>query len=441
MKVGEILKHSNLIVALLVVLIVGAWATTLLNGNSAQNEEYQNYIELAEDYMSRGLYQKAIEQYDLALVIDANEEIWTWKLAAYALRYEEDDGLYSQYVAELETAIKNYSDNGDFVYTAANLYMEKSNYSDAYKVLNNALQNGVEDKYIESMIIKAQYAYKYGWGSYNDYISGDGFYAVQKTETWSYIDSLGSTQDYDNLTFAGPVGSEGIFVIADENGNYIVNSSEVIEGFLDFVPVSAGIFSEGLVAISNGSSYSYYNSFGEKQFGQYEEAGAFVNGEAAVKENGKWYIIDTNGDAVDDETYVDIIIGANGSHITNNVMIAMEKDEYEFYSGNDVYGGYSQVDIITDDGIVAVCENGKWGFVNLEGEEIIGFDYEGAKSFSNGLAAVYNGELWGFINLEGTMAIEYTFTDADYFNQENYCMVQTLNDEDLYWKLISLYVG
>ena len=91
---------------------------------------------------------------------------------------------------------------------------------------------------------------------------------------------------------------------------------------------------------------------------------------------------------------------------------------------------------MTDDNMIAVCKNGKWGFVNSEGEEVIVPVYAEAKSFSNGLAAVSNGETWGFIDRDGTLVIDYVFLNADYFNSKGNCMVEESLDN---WKLLTLY--
>lgn len=48
--------------------------------------------------------------------------------------------------------------------------------------------------------------------------------------------------------------------------------------------------------------------------------------------------------------------------------------------------------------MAAVKLNGKAGFINTKGKEVIPFVYDDADSFSEGLAPVKNNELWGFIN-------------------------------------------
>ena len=59
------------------------------------------------------------------------------------------------------------------------------------------------------------------------------------------------------------------------------------------------------------------------------------------------------------------------------------------------------------EGLIAVKNNGKWGYMNREGEIVIDFQFEDAFRFSNGLAAVsLNLPLYGLIDREGNWVAE-----------------------------------
>ena len=85
-------------------------------------------------------------------------------------------------------------------------------------------------------------------------------------------------------------------------------------------------------------------------------------------------------------------------------------------------------------------------YTYAKGEYVIDPQFADARSFSNGLAAVFDGKKWGFINKDCELAIAYQFNDVGYFNKQGCCMV--LNEEldpkgkvvKTYWQLISLYV-
>lgn len=433
------MKQSKLIIILLIVLIIGGWGAALLATDSGKTKEYNSHIDMAEEYMDRGLYQKAVEEYDAALAIKSNEDVWTLKLDAYQKRYEEDTKIYDDYLSAAQSAVSNFSKNADYLLTLANLYMVREEYNSAYKVLNNAVESGLENDKVDSLLLDVKYAFEIKWKAYTGYSPcSNGFYAVSETGVWTYIELDGSDTDYEQLLFAGPVGTSGIRVVQDKARPYLVDEKDVVQGILKFNPTATGVYSEGLIAIKDENSYSYYNFLGDKQFGEYDVAGAFVDGVAAVQKNDKWYLIDNKGKEISSDKYEDIILQANGTHIKDGVMIAKKNGIYNFYRNGKVIGSYSDADIITDDNMIAICKDGKWGYVDLDGKEIIAPKYKAAKSFSNGLAAVSDGEKWGFIDPAGNLVIDYLFYGGEYFNAEGCCMVET--GQGTTWQLISLYI-
>lgn len=433
------MKQSNLVIILLIVLIIGGWGTALLSKGNGETEEYIAHMELADEYVKRGLFQKAIEEYDAALLIKDEEEVWTIKLDAYEKRYQESEKIYDDYLVAVQQASAKYSNNTDYILTLAELYLTQGEYSSAHKVLKKAVESGVDDNRVNALLKKTKYSYELKWDTYDNYKTCvNGYYAVSNEGYWSYIEENGTGTDYEQLLFAGPVGENGIRVLQDLQRSQLVDEQEVVQSILNFEPQDAGCFSEGLVAIRKGDSYSYYDILGDKQFGDYDNAGTFINGIAAVQQGEKWILIDNKGDSASQDIYEDIVLHADGAHVKNGVMIAKKDGIYKFYKDEEVIGEYSDSDIITNDNIIAVCKNGKWGYVDCEGKEIITPIYAEAKSFSNGLAAVYNGKCWGFIDLSGELVIDYMFSNVDYFNSEGCCLVQM--GDDLLWRMISLYI-
>ena len=65
--------------------------------------------------------------------------------------------------------------------------------------------------------------------------------------------------------------------------------------------------------------------------------------------------------------------------------------------------------------MAAVKLNGKAGFINTKGKEVIPFVYDDADSFSEGLAPVKNNELWGFINKKNELVIPYKYEGTEGF--------------------------
>lgn len=57
------------------------------------------------------------------------------------------------------------------------------------------------------------------------------------------------------------------------------------------------------------------------------------------------------------------------------------------------------------EGMAAVMRNGRWGFINVYGKEIIECNYDAATPFHEGKASVRKGELWGYIDKKNQVVI------------------------------------
>ena len=68
------------------------------------------------------------------------------------------------------------------------------------------------------------------------------------------------------------------------------------------------------------------------------------------------------------------------------------------------------------EGLAAVQDGDKWGFIDTEGNLVIETKYDGAFSFSEGLAAVRQGGRWGYIDKTGKAVIPFLYQSAQSFS-------------------------
>ena len=413
--------------------------STLLDNGEEERKMFENAIAQAKVYEEKGLYQLAIKEYEIAINIQDSEELRDMLLNVYEKRYEEAPNSVSQYLFAVENAINMYPSNSKYYVIIPELYMKYNEYQKAYVYLDKAKTNGIKSKEMDALYTKVKYSFNLDWYTYSDFLPAtNGLYAVQKDEKWGYIDENGLGKTDIKYSFVSQVGDEGIRILYGDQKN-IIDKEDVVRGKLSFEPEEAGVYSEGLISMCNDKSYGYYDSYGEYQFGEYNQASKFSNGKAAVKEK-QWLLIDKEGKKVSKETYQDIRINNDDSYIYRNVMIAQKDGKYKLYDQDENLISTFEcddVDIITDDELIAYKQGGKWGFVDTKGEVKIEPTYDEAKSFSNGLAAVCKGDKWGFIDLSGKLVIDYMFIDADYFNCEMNCMVKTSNS---IWQLLCINV-
>ena len=67
------------------------------------------------------------------------------------------------------------------------------------------------------------------------------------------------------------------------------------------------------------------------------------------------------------------------------------------------------------EGFARVQKDDKYGYINTKGEQIVECKFDSVSDFKEGLAAVLKDGKWGYINTKGEQAIECKFDDAKYF--------------------------
>ena len=85
--------------------------------------------------------------------------------------------------------------------------------------------------------------------------------------------------------------------------------------------------------------------------------------------------------------------------------IIIEPTKYEEWDG-------------ASEGLILVGKKDKWGFIDLQGNEVIELKYKYASKFSDGLACVsVKKDKYGFIDKTGATIIDFKFEDTHPFNE------------------------
>lgn len=422
------MKKVLLIIGLCLAIIVG-WFS-LIKDTGSQVAGYLTDIAQADEWMDRGLYQRAINKYKEAIEYQDTIENWNKLCNAYELRMEEDTGIYSDYLQSIEDAIHAHPSEEQYYLKAVRLLIENEDYEEAYKWLRKAEKNHVKSEEIDELMLQVKYSHDIEVESYIAFTGeANGAYAVSRGHKWRTITSTGETIFDKEYLYQSQPGENGVTVITTEEGSWLVDGEEMILGIFEEPVTEAGVYGEGVIPIQRGDVYDYYDSFADRQFGGFEQAGTFYNGMAAVSKNGKWYVIDASGEKISEE-FVDIKFDKGGRFNSQDIILAAKKaGEYCMYDTEwNVIGDFrcEAIDICTKDGVIAFQKGNKWGFADAEGNVVIEPQYEEAKSFSNGLAAVKENGCWGFVNRDNILVIKNEFLNADYFNEAGRCMVSTL---------------
>lgn len=421
------MKKSNIIIVVcLAALCLVGWLT--IGTRAASNSSaYSDNVKKADDYVSRGLYQRAIASYELALEEKETKELYEKINAAYLLRFDEaPEATLSDYMDFLQTAVDAYPGDATLVDSYVQIYSSQNEYKNIYDCLINAVAHGYDEETAKPLLISARYAFDFtGSVFYDVKYSDSGYYTVSDGNGWNiYSDDNGYLLDKE-YSFISSINEDGIFIATGEDSR-IYDTTGMTYGIFENKVIDSGMFSEGLVAANCGNKYSYYNDLAEPQFGEYDAAGSFQNGKAAVKTGNQWYLIDTNGKAVSDK-FSEILLDSCGRYVVNGKVIAKAADgTFGIYDEDmklEAKLDCSDADIYSSDGLTAVCVNEKWGFADSEGKIVIEPEYSSAKSFSNGLAAVCKNGVWGFIDKDNTLVIDYQFADTMYMSENGTCFV------------------
>ena len=68
------------------------------------------------------------------------------------------------------------------------------------------------------------------------------------------------------------------------------------------------------------------------------------------------------------------------------------------------------------EGLAAVKKDGKWGYIDKQGNLVIEYKYEIAESFSEELALVYTDKKYGYIDTKGNTVIDFKYESANSFS-------------------------
>lgn len=172
-------------------------------------------------------------------------------------------------------------------------------------------------------------------------------------------------------------------------------------------------------------------------FPLYTVATNFSNKIAAVKSNDKWALINTKGEFLTDYIYSDVKRDSNNFCSRYGLLWVNEGNGYKLINTEleivceEVY---ENARCFYEEGPGAVCQNGRWGFVDRQGQEIISPVFEDADSFQRGYAPVKKNGLWGYTGEDGEILIDFAFEEALGFNEDGSAPVKRGEA----WELIKL---
>lgn len=424
MKASKVIFPIILIVALAV-----SWAM-FLGRTVGTQMDYYSCIKDAQSSIEDGLYEQAIEFYKESLTYKHTEKTYHSIKSTYDTLYAEEHTPFIRglYIDDMAVAATQFPKEESFWVAQINLYMEARNYSSAYSVATRAMNLGAKGEELSALYHELLYMVEVDYKLYHDFKTAlNGYITVYDGCQWTVLDDAGD-EVVSKYNLIGLINNDGKGLYVNDIDARLLDSKEIARARFDFEVEDAGYYNEAcdLLPVKIGGMWKYVSSEGEFLPGEFEIAGSYYNDQAVAYTGEKWVVLDTKGTQTA-LNYEDIKLNQYGCHVQNDCIIAKENGKYYLYDSQFSKIGENaaqDMDICTDGTMIAFADGSRWGFMDTKGNVVIEPEYAGAKSFSNGYAAVCNDEgLWGFIDDSNTLVIDYTYEDAFYFTKGETCMV------------------
>ncbi|MEI6766236.1 MAG: WG repeat-containing protein [Bacteroidota bacterium] len=147
---------------------------------------------------------------------------------------------------------------------------------------------------------------------------------------------------------------------------------------------------------------------------QYNKAGNFSGGLAAVRKAGKALYIDTKGQNAFGITFI------TGRDFIDGYAIASDRYGTGVINNSGLWVIPPKFDRVTvldpAEGIVVVARKNRYGLMSLSGEKLTPLKYEALRKPCDGLMAARSHNSWGFISTMGNVEIPFRYYDVRNFS-------------------------
>jgi len=394
--------------------MLASWIVTVNAQTTA--EKQLELIAQAAYLMNDGIYIRAVTLLEEAagysdeFTLEAER-----KLKQAYLALIDNRGFGRRYTTLLERQINRHNHSPDMFEELANYYLSISRTAQALNVLKAGLER-TGCQILIAMYEDSRYAFETSRSSY-DYVSAiyNGTVRVRRDGLWGIANSQGTIIipcAYDKIstfcTDRAVVKRDGEIFAVDRNNNRIALLRNGAEDFGNLANNRISIRVDGVWRRATGDF-----SLGSAEF---EQIGMYADGYAAAKTGGRWGVIDLGMNWLVPPIYDGIIMDELGRCFGQGAVFVKSEGAVYLVVENQIVGVYEDARPFSNEGFAAVKNDGRWGFINTNGEVMIDFIFDDALSFGQHLAAVKIGELWGYISIGGAVVIDVQFIEAKSFS-------------------------
>ena len=345
-------------------------------------------------------------------------------------------GLYGDYTANCESYLAYYPNDYEELTRLTEYYIEKNQTKNAVSLLWTTYNRCPEDENIRKLYLQYRGSYSISNTDFDELSEfWNGGAVFRKNDLYGLISNDGRViipAQYDAMGVYSANGAYAPVKKGDDEYYIDLNGYRKLATFEDYGDF--GIFSEGVATAKANGLYGFINSsFAHTSF-MWEDLCALFNGLSAARLDGKWAILNNDLEPVTQYIYEDIIRNDFSVCSVNGLIIAKKDGKYGILdkeANNVVDFIYDDASPVNGGGGIAVKKGDSWGYIRPDGDEMLPFEYEQAKSFSYGYAAAKKDGLWGVIDANGLWLIEPEFEDIKTINSSGYIAVKRNGTWDL----------
>ena len=426
--------YKKLMPVVIVVMALLACYSRINDGRELE-KQYQTYLDEARAYRQEKIYVDAKSSYQAALEMHPTKEIYQ-EMGETLL----EEGNHELIQAWGESMIEQYPKEPEGYTYVIKHNIEIQDYKECFEWFDIVQKRGIETEELNQILASIEYKYELSNEDYDMVYEFIGQYAVvERDGKYGLINQDGEQVLECKYLQLGYYNGEVIpiqdgnkeFYFVDKNGQRKRNVKS------DIRITKLGFCYNGIYTAGTKQEVYFLDSDSHIVLGPYEDATSFNIERAAVKENGKWYLIDFQGNRLS-KPYLSFVEDDAGMVFRNGVAFAQTDTGYVMLDQDGHQIGeqvYEDARCFSDESYTAVKLGGKWGYIDNQGEVIIEPEYENAKAFKVGYAAVCKDGRWGYINERGQMVIKPTFMQANLLNAKGITYVQ---DEEGEWNQLEL---
>lgn len=429
-------KYRALLPIVMIVLLLASWYM-LFSEVAKKQAIYDQYLTTARDFAKDGITKYAIANYNLAMEVKESPDLYK-EVADYYMEQEE----YSDYLDWCEDFLEAYPKEASAYEYLIKGYALDKDYEECFELINTARKRNIKSEYIEELANGMKYVFKLEFGSYDDVKTFSyGYCPVMSKDLWGFIDESGNLTVSAKYVSTGSFSQYGYAPVVDQSNTayYLDNTDEKVKVSRDGYIKLGMLENEIATAQREDGKYVYVDKELNKIFGEYDYASTMNYDVAAVKNGSQWNLINRSGDKIGSDTYLDIKLDEKEVAFRNDrAFVSKTEGKYILVNGSgDRVGSleFEDAELFMGGPYAAVKIDGRWKYINADGELISDKSYEGARSFSNGFAGVRIDGVWGFVDESENIVIEPEFNGTSHFTSRGSCLVK-ISDK---WKLLTLY--